>query len=404
MLGFREKSGSFSFMSDSIRLGLIGCGGRLTHVVRLLCTSNPGIRVVALCDPSELAVSRCREALRDPAIRVHETAESLCKATDVDWVAVGSWNSLHADHVVAAWRAGKRVFCEKPLATSLEDCVRLIGEQRRLHGELTLGLVLRYAPFYQRIRELVQQGALGQLMSFEFNETLDYQHGGYIAGDWRRWRANAGTHVMEKCCHDLDLSNWITGSLPVRAASFGGLSFFRPENAGRVEAVGPDAEGRPAYMSWQDSGIYTSENRLNPFLADKDIFDHQVAILEYASGARATFHTNLNSALPERRMYLCGTEGGLRGDVLTGEIVWKRIGPETETHRESYPSGGHGGADKVLAAGWADVMMRDAKPLAGLREGLASAIAALGIDEAADTGTVCDLRPMWAKVGMADAV
>ncbi len=50
----------------------------------------------------------------------------------------------------------------------------------------------------------------------EFNETLDFNHGGYIMGDWRRLQRYSGTHLLEKCCHDIDLVNWITGSLAGR--------------------------------------------------------------------------------------------------------------------------------------------------------------------------------------------
>jgi predicted dehydrogenase len=148
------------------------------------------------------------------------------------------------------------------------------------------GLVLRSAPLYQKVHDLITSGAIGDLISFEFNETLAFNHGGYIFGNWRRHRAVAGTHLLEKCCHDLDLANWIVGSLPTRVASFGGKNFFIPKYQHQVDQIGPDANGQPAYSGWTD------RHRTNPFSGTADIFDNQVAILEYANQVRATFHTN----------------------------------------------------------------------------------------------------------------
>ena len=64
------------------------------------------------------------------------------------------------------------------------------------------------------------------MISMEFNETLGFNHGGFIMGDWRRLTENSGTHLLEKCCHDIDLVNWMLESIPVKVASFGGVNFF----------------------------------------------------------------------------------------------------------------------------------------------------------------------------------
>jgi predicted dehydrogenase len=383
-----------------VGIGLIGCGSRLTGVMQNVMKDTPELQIVALSDPSAAAIDQCKERLHCPEARIYEDHRQLSADPEVDWVCVGSWNCYHKEHILGAFAAGKNVFTEKPLVTTMEDAVELQAAVNKSPGLFSMGFVLRYAPFYQRVKAIVDAGEIGQPVSFEFNETLAFNHGGYIMSDWRRKRANAGTHLLEKCSHDVDLMNWIIGSVPVRVASFGGLDFYKPENAHHVERIGKDDKGQDAYHTWQAAGIYTREQKLNPFTADKDIIDNQVAILEYANGVRATFHTDLNTAIPERRFYVCGTEGSLRGDVLTGVIEWQRIGFDTERHREDTASGGHGGADGILADSLRDSMLNGTAPLVGLADGMKSSVACFGIDLALDTGAVVDVRPLWKQIGI----
>ncbi|MET3870702.1 putative dehydrogenase [Puniceicoccus vermicola] len=192
---------------------------------------------------------------------------------------------------------------------------------------------------------MVQSGALGRLISFEFNETLDFNLGGYIFGNWRRHRAVAGPYLLEKCCHDLDLANWILSSRPSRVASFGGLDFFVPSEEKNIARVGENIEGLPAYQTLADP------HRVNPFRGEADIVNNQVAILEYENGAHGTFHSNANAGIPERRFYFCGSEGSLLGDACSGIIEWKRIGYETPMERFETPCDLHACGDDIMASG-----------------------------------------------------
>ncbi len=218
----------------------------------------------------------------------------------MQYVMIGSWNCFHAEQAIAALEAGKPLFCEKPLATTLEDGLAIARAQAAANLPLTIGFTLRYSPFYRTLKEMIAAGRIGSIISMEFNETLDFNHGGYIHGDWRRLRANAGTHLLEKCCHDVDLVNWMIESRAVRVASFGGTDFFTPENAHHQDRIGPKSDtGTVAFQSWP----HRDHEPPNPFLADKDIVDNQVAILQYENGVRVSFQTNCMAAIPERRMY-----------------------------------------------------------------------------------------------------
>ncbi len=370
--------------SPEIHVGLIGCGARMRSVMQ----PPPGIRVTAISDPHPDSVAAARAQYGDGLV-VHRDFRALLDDEAISWIGIGSWNSRHAEHAVAALEAGKNVFCEKPLATNLADGLRVRDAVRAARGKFFFGLVLRYAPIYRKVKEILDSGALGRIVSFEFNETLGLSHGGYIMGGWRRFRENAGTHMLEKCCHDLDLANWLTGSLPARAASFGGLSFFTPEFHSRREAV---VENLP--------DVWNGVDLEDPFLSKKDIVDNQVVILEYRNGVRATFHTNCNTGLSERRFYLCGTDATLRADALTGVVEWKGTLPSAEPHRwEAGIGGGHAGADEFMCAGLFDVMRSGGEPAAGIDEALNSAISAFGIDAALDSGSVFSLDSLWEKIG-----
>jgi predicted dehydrogenase len=379
-------------MRRNTRVGIIGAGKRVRNLASQVLNADSRIEVTALYDPLAESVAAAKDTF-GASVKAYSTYQQLLEEGDVDWVMIGSWNCYHRDQIVAALDAGKHVFSEKPLAISLEECLDIARAHRESNQKFTIGFTLRYSPHYRAIKEILDSGQLGRIISLEFNETLDFNHGGYIMGDWRRLTANAGSHLLEKCCHDLDIINWLAGSRVRRAASFGGLNFFHPGNAHHISRLGTDADGAEAYRTWRGTV------RLDPFTSDKDIVDNQVAILEYDSGVRATFHTNCNMAIPERRIYIAGTEGSLRADVIAGTVHYRRIGFDTPIVDASTDArGGHGSGDPVLCAHVAAMMTEDADALTSVEDGVASAVACFGIDRAMESGTVYDLSPMWDAV------
>ena len=383
-----------------VGIAFIGAGKRLTGLFGRLLPQESNIRLMGVYDPSPEAHEQIRERFGD--CKRYESVEEAVADPAVYWVAIGSWNASHAEQILLALEAGKDVFCEKPLATSFEDCLRVREALETSGRRFVFGLVLRYSPFYDKIKEIVGDGTVGNILSMEFNETLSPNHGGYIMGNWRRHRSKAGPHILEKCCHDLDIANWLMECLPVRAASIGGRRFFKPENAYRAAEMGPDDRGRPAFEAWR------GPQEVNPFSGEGDILDTQVAILEYASGAPASFHTNTASALPERRFYIVGDRGTVRGDVLTGEIAYSpmrngigRYGPMQHTAPYNVlrlPIGGsHGGGDDILMENFRAVALEGAAPRAGIDEAVASAVPSFAIDEAQRSGRMIDLSGYWER-------
>lgn len=373
--------------SEICRIALIGAGVRAQAVVRQMLTLAKGrVEVAAICDPDCEVAEQAREKLEAPdALITNEIGEILARP-DIGWIFVSSYNYLHAEHAIAAMKAGKHVFAEKPLATTLEEAVAVCRTIRETGRSFSFGLVLRYSLFYAKLKELLTSGAIGKLVSMEFNETLDFNHGGHIFANWRRFKEFSGGHMLEKCCHDLDLANWLVGSEAVRCASFGGKSFFVPENAHRVAEIGNNAEGLPAYKTWKGRHPY------DPFGADSTVLDHQVGIIEYRNGVKATFHTNSNTAMPERRFYLCGTEGTIRADLISGAFEMHRIGFDTVRENvELGVKGGHGGGDTIMASGLVASICDGAPPLATAADGLEACLVAFALTEAAEKGEMIDI-------------
>jgi predicted dehydrogenase len=372
-------------------IGLIGAGGMGRLVAQKVLAQDPRLEIRGVFDPDRRSVDAALNSLA-PRAAVFKDYRKLCESPDMDWVMIASWNCFHKEQVLAAFEAGKHVFCQKPLATNAADCVAMRKAWKKSGCMFNIGFSLRYTPHYRAVRRLIADGVVGDVVSMEFNETLGFNHGGYIMGDWRRLTQYAGTHLLEKCCHDIDLANWMVGSRAARVASFGGLDFFVPKNARHIRRLGADKNGKQAYRTW--GGLVGK----NPFTADKDIIDNQVALIEYENGVRATFHTNCNSAIPERRMYIVGTEGAIRADLNRGiEVARIGFGEKIRTVKAS-ASGSHGGGDDVLAWELSQSMLKGVAPAVGLDEGLASAFTCFGIDEAMETGRVVEMGKYWKMV------
>ncbi len=379
------------------QIGVLGYGRRIGHVVNNVTAAAPDeIRVAAFYDISEQAIARVTAA--NPSIQLCRSADELVGRKDIDWVFIGSFNAAHSAHAIAALEAGKHVFCEKPLVTTQAQGIELLAARRR-HPDpsFAVGFVLRYSAFYRTMKRWVDEGRLGELISLEFNETLAPQHGAAMHGNWRRRSEWSGPMILEKCCHDMDLLCWLTGSRPKRVASFGGLRFFTAKNAHYNDRYPVGPKGFRFYDRGMTTGYTVGEEKnITPFSDDKDTIDHQVAILELESGVNASFHFCMHGARQERRFFLCGSLGAIRGDVLTGELEYTSVGwtPETETVR---PIDGdeHGGGERPMARDIVECMLRGAPMPTTLENGLQASFICLALDEARVSGKVVDMKPYW---------
>ena len=381
----------------SIKIGVIGTGNRihglLNHWDKIGPKSQGEVEIVAMSDPDESAMERYKESFNCPGAACYSDYNDVLAHDEISWVIIGSINSVHAEQCIAAFKAGKDVFCEKPIAVTLDQCRDLKIAQEEYNRKLMVGFTLRYTPHYNKIKELLNEGAVGRIISLEFNETLQFNHGGYIAGNWRRMNEFGGSHILEKCSHDIDICNWMVESRAKKLASFGGLDFFTPENEHHMQRIGPNKDGQEAYCTWHRKGD------INPFTAEKDIIDNQVCIIEFENKVRATFHTNLHAAIPERRICILGTEGAIRADLMTGKIEVAKVGWDNAiTEHVGEKKGGHGGGDELLVQHLYKMMTEDAPSLTSLDAGIEAAVTCFGFQDAMDNDTIVDMRSYWAQL------
>ena len=377
-------------MEKKIKVAVIACGNRARKVVGQLLKDSAGrVEVAAVYDPDPEQVEYVKGIWETPDAVPCKSAQEAIDFPGVTWVMIFSPNALHHDHILAAFKAGKHVFSEKPLATSIDACVEIYDAYKKSGLHFATGFVLRYAPLYRKIKELLDSGKFGYIISINADENVAPYHGGYIMMNWRRNTAVSGPHILEKCCHDLDLINWFCNSKVSKVASFGGRNFFTPENE-----VLHEKYGHGVFAKWRDPHAMPS-----PFTSDKDLMDNQVAIFEYRNQIRVQFQCTMSNAMPTRRMYFSCSEGTIAAELYNREIKYRCLGSDEE-HRLVYKNAdGHGGGDEYIMKELFETMTKGTEPKCSGDEGLESAVLAMAIDQAARTGSIVDLEPVWKKLG-----
>lgn len=366
-----------------------GMGLRAGHVLRELKAAMPEAEVVGFYDPQPTHLEMLGEVPRYPSV------EAMLSDARPDLYCVFSPNAFHLEQIRLGLEAGVQVFTEKPVVISVDETLEL-ARLLALHGgaqRAMVGLVLRYSQHMVDLRAAMAAGWLGRVTSLEANEHIAPYHGAFFMRDWRRRDAWAGGFMLEKCCHDLDIYNMVTGSRPARVASFGGRRSFLPENA-------------PA--SNEEAGIFhvkasVWERTDDPFRSDGDIIDFQTAILEYESGANLAFHTNLNVPDEHRRFCVMGTHGMAEGDFVRGFLkVTARDGRRLADHDYSAGAtakGAHYGADAMMCADITRYLRGESHGLpVSILDAMEAGVAALALDQARKEGRVVDLAPVWAAL------
>lgn len=204
---------------ERVRFGVIGVGAIAlrSHIPALEAMDDA--EVVALFNPSRPNAEKGAELCRSRPDIVDDYREILVRP-DVDAVVVASPNYVHKEQTVAALVAGKHVLCEKPMATTEEDCLAVYEAARPARTLYQIGLEMRYSNFFQKMSEVVQAGQIGRprmMFCKEFRWPL--MPG---AREWRYDAQRSGSTLLEMNSHHFDLLNWFACSPATRVMAMGG--------------------------------------------------------------------------------------------------------------------------------------------------------------------------------------
>ena len=233
---------------------------------------------------------------------------SSLESLGINEVNRSAMTHLHLDHIKLGLRAGLQIFAEKPIVISEKETFELAKLIKEYGKErIIVGLVLRYSQQARSVRKLLDQNAIGNIISIEASEHIVPSHGAFFMRNWRRKQKYSGGFMLEKCCHDIDFYSMITKSRPIKVASFGSRRSFIPDNL---------PEG--SHEQYTKDRLKGWESKSNVFDSDADIVDHQVAIIEYANKAVLSFHTNMKVPDEFRRFAVMGSAGMIEGDFVRG--------------------------------------------------------------------------------------
>lgn len=145
-----------------LQIGVIGLGAIGRDHVKRLSQRITGCKVVAVSEVNE-AVGK--EIAEQYGARFYADGEELINSPSVQAVMVTAWDPAHAQYVMASIKAGKPVFCEKPLATEVSECEEIVRAEQELGRRVVqVGFMRRYDPGYQELKRAIQEGKIGQAM------------------------------------------------------------------------------------------------------------------------------------------------------------------------------------------------------------------------------------------------
>ena len=379
-------------MSKKITVAFAGLGSRGTSYAEACALLKDKIEIVACADIVEGKVTRFAEKYGVPAEGCYSSAEEMLQKDRLaDVMFICTMDKQHYGHAIPALEKDYHLVLEKPASTDPRECMEIARVANERGRHVVVCHVLRYTPYYRKLKEIMDSGMLGKIYSIQACEGVGYWHmaHSFVRGNWRN-SDETSPMILQKCCHDMDIFLWLTGKHCKSVSSFGHLSHFKPECApeGAHEHC---TEECPAYATCPYSiERYLHHARNNCFgwpldvvspatnyddfrrdlLAgpysrcvyhcDNNVVDHQVVNLQFEDDLTLSFSM---SAFDQRgrNTAVMGTEGFIdtTTDASVIRVVKYNQGIEsyeefnTEAETDQF---GHGGGDYILVKELVDLL------------------------------------------------
>ncbi|MCL2376229.1 MAG: Gfo/Idh/MocA family oxidoreductase [Defluviitaleaceae bacterium] len=370
---------------------LVGCGSRARFFYEAVAsTYSATSEMAAFCDISATRMKFANTLLEKNGAKAvpmygHTEFEKMLEEIRPDYVIVTTVDRNHDHYIIKAMEMGVDVITEKPMTIDEEKAQAIIDTQKRTGRSLRVTFNYRYSPHNTKIRELIMNDTIGDVLSIHFEWLLDTQHGADYYRRWHRNKHNSGGLLVHKSTHHFDLVNFWLADTPRRVFAMGDMMFYGMKNAEKrgVTSFYDRAHGNAAAkndpfaidLAAEDDmrAMYLDAEADSGYVRDRSVFSDDVAIedvmgvlVRYNKGAILTY--SLNTYLPWEgfNVVFNGTKGRIELKVVERSYVSGRdsLVHQGATDNESlmvYPlfaepykaditrgEGGHGGGDPIL--------------------------------------------------------
>ena len=406
---------------------LIGAGLRGGWVYAAYAASHPeDMKIVAVAEPDEERRNAIAKIHHIPAEHCYtDYREILAEEKMADCALVCTQDTMHFEPVTKALERGYHVLCEKPMSPDASEIVTMGKMAEKYNRILMICHVLRYSSFFSRIRELLNEGKIGKMISIQHIEEVGYWHHAhsFVRGNWRR-ADETSPMILQKCCHDMDILLWLVGSSCQKVSSFGNLTYFKEENAPEgapercldgcpyrdecafyapgfyFEHPKAEADGLIYAVSTEtDRESVIQALKTGPygrcvFHCDNNVVDHQVVNLEFENHVTVNMTMCAFTENCARRIHIMGTDGELSGDMEKGIIGLRHFSTgEKETIQLHTPSTGHSGSDTNMMKDFLKYIREDSEEVrSGASVSVESHLIALAAEQSRVTGRTVDLE------------
>ncbi|MFN8539146.1 MAG: Gfo/Idh/MocA family oxidoreductase [Thermomicrobiales bacterium] len=361
-----------------IRLGVIGFGRRMRHMVGVVGKFRAGAQVVALVDPRAEAL-RAEFPTALEGATAYPDVDRMLDEANLDGVMIGTRCSLHTPMAIRVLERGLPLFLEKPVAISFGQLAALREAAARTTSQVVVSFPLRVSALCTTAREIIDSGAIGTVENVQAINNVPFYSGGYYHG-WMRDDEETGGLWLQKATHDFDYLNSLIRQKPTSIVAMESKTVFRGEMPAGLRCVDCNRQREcpesPYNLFFQGVTKEVEPNEWEcSFAEDTGNHDSASAIIGYESGIHATYTQNFYTrrGACARGVKLVGYRGTIEFDWYREElVVHHHHSARVERHHFASTGSGHHGGDEQLIEDFLNIVTGQGESRAPLEAGLLS--------------------------------
>lgn len=401
------------------RIAIVGTGhrGAGTWGTDAPATCEDEVQLVGLSDINASRLAVARDRIGADAV-ISTNLDEMIEKVKPHTLVVCTRDDTHADIIIKALEDGMDVVTEKPMATTAEDCRRILDAEQRTGRRVDVAFNYRFAPTSRKIRELLASGRIGRVTSCDFHWYLDTSHGADYFRRWHAYKKHSGSLFVHKATHHFDLLNWWIDSDPARVFANGALQKYGhngPFRGARCKTCDHASQCEFYFdmgaSDWLDA-LYEAPSEDDGYIRDAcvyrediDIYDTMSAAITYENGVQVSY--SLNAYMPIEGYHLAfnGTHGRIEVrmfekqafDAPSGvdEVLVLGTDRSVERIQVEHGPGGHFGGDPLLHRALFQPEADDPSgQRAGARAGAMSVLTGVAATKSAETGLPVDIKAL----------